>query len=291
MHGIGTANIYEECLKIGIIQTIVDGQLAWETPYSTKMNASVELKVWQEIKKGFRNLKNGKDQPHIIVMPELTVPLGYKNDLINLSKDIGSVVIAGLDFIDNGVGVSNKAIIVVPHNWLDKQKSKNASCFYFGKTFFSDEEISLFNKLTPKRKPIPDPVTYIIDAGCFGKIGVAICSDFFDIERFVIYRGQIHHMIVISHNKDTNSYYFLAEAISRLVYCNVVICNSGIFGDSLVFSPFKDAFKRIIYRHEGQKLFTTQVINLPVLSLDNAQQKNDAEKVFKAVPPGYIKTK
>jgi len=34
--------------------------------------------------------------------------------------------------------------------------------------------------------------------------------------------GVVPHMIVIASNRDTNSFYFLAEAISRLVYCNVI---------------------------------------------------------------------
>ena len=84
---------------------------------------------------------------------------------------------------------------------------------------------------------------------------------------------------------DTESYLFIAEAIARLVYCNVVICNTGFYGDSLAFSPYHNSYKRYICRHKGQKLFSTQVIQLPVKSLIEAQQKGS--KLFKSQPPGY----
>lgn len=132
------------------------------------------------------------------------------------------------------------------------------------------------------------PGFLILDAVEFGKIGVAICSDFFDIERFVIYKGRIHHLIIISHNPDTESYYFLAESVSRLVYCNVAICNTGEYGDSIGFSPYEKSFKRINYRNKGQGLYSSQVINLPVFSLDKEQMTDEKSFNFKSRPLGYL---
>ena len=280
-------NKLDDYLKVGFIQTVIDEKLAWESyPPSLNMKPIVEMKVWQEIKNGFCSLS--PEQPNIIVLPELTLPHGYEKQLKGLSKAIGAIVIAGLDFEQFGSrGVKNKAIVVIPENWPEPKKSKRVSSVYFGKTFFSDAEKDFFKKF--KYKPFPDTSTYIFYAGKFGNIGVAICSDFFDIERFVIYRGKIHHMIVIAHNKDSEAYYYLAEAISRLVYCNVVICNTGHYGDSLAFAPYRESYRRTIYRHRGQSLFTTQVVKLPVFNLDEAQRRNDKHSEFKPPPPGYKK--
>lgn len=276
-------------LKIGFIQTVIDSDLAWLEPApSLNMKSVAERKVWGDVRKGFYNLKDYLDHPDIVVLPELTVPHGYLDELKILSKALGSVVIGGLDFEKVGTDrVRNKAVVIVPQNWPNQIKSRRVSSFYFGKNFFSEAENEFFNNWG--YKPFPDPVTYMFDGGVFGKIGLAICSDFYDIERFVTYRGQIHHMIVVSRNQDTNSFYFLAEAIARLVYCNVVICNAGCYGDSLAFSPYEAPYRRIVYRHEGQNLFTTQVVTLPVLELDNAQRKSDRNKLFKLPPPGYKK--
>jgi predicted amidohydrolase len=283
-------NNKEEYLKIGIIQTSLDQDLAWDSDGSTPVTMSniEELRVWNEIKKGFNYIKSESDnnRPQIIILPELTIPLSREVDLQRMAGKTGAVIIAGLDFYENIGVVENKAVVFVPKSWPSIPSFGGVRKFYFGKTFFSYDEKKYFYY---KHKTGSSwPAMYILDAGSYGRIGVAICSDFFDIERFLIYRGNIHHMIVIAYNKDVKSYYFLAEAISRLVYCNVVICNTGYYGGSIVFSLYKEEYKRYIYKHEGSKLFTTQILSLPVKQLDEAQNsESDEDKVFKAKPPAY----
>lgn len=278
---------YTDSLKIGFIQTIVEGAVAWGSvrPYRQQMSAASEEKAWYEIKKGFTDLMGGYGKPNIIIIPELSVPLGYEYQLRRLAASSGAVVIAGLDFVWNGNSVSNKAAVIVPKNWPEDKKSFSTSFFYFGKTFYSRYEVDMYRDSTL----ISQPEIFILDAAEYGKIGLAICSDFFDIERFVVYKGRIHHLIIISHNPDTDSYYFLAEAISRLVYCNVAICNTGEFGDSIGFCPYKESYQRIVYRHKGSGLFSTQVITLPVKDLDLEQMDENKNKIFKSRPPGYEK--
>lgn len=272
-------------LNIGFIQTVVEYQVAWNKDKPIKMSKESEEQVWSEIKKGFVDLLNGYERPKLIVIPELSVPHGYEYDLRKLSASSGAIVIAGLDFVHIGDKTCNRALVIVPSEWPADKPSRATSLFYFGKTFYSNDEIKMFDK----KNLISHPDIYVMDAGPYGVLGVAICSDFFDIERFVVYKGRIQHLIIIAHNQDTESYYFLAEAISRLVYCNVIICNTGEYGDSIAFSPFKDSFKRIIYRHKGIGLFSSQVVTIPVSSLD-AEQKSDKENiVFKSRPPGYHK--
>ncbi|MBN2776528.1 MAG: hypothetical protein JXR36_02730 [Bacteroidales bacterium] len=285
-------------LNIGLIQTTLDNSIAWnENKYAGVQMSSLEAnRVWQEIKDGFISFNSApiEKQPNIIIIPELSVALNREKDLANLSKKCGAVVIAGLDFsepIPNQV--ANNAVIHVPRNWPLLGRSGSVSSTYFGKTFFSYMEKDFFEK--KEKKEYQSTKMYILDAGIYGRIGVAICSDFFDIERFLIYKGKIHHMIVISYNMDTKSYYFLAEAISRLVFCNVIICNTGYYGGSLVFSPYEDEPKRYIYKHEGSKLFTTQILKVPVKAIDEEQKeprtKDTTPKAkFKAQPPGYMES-
>lgn len=280
---------YEKILRLGLIQTTVNEFIAWpKMPPTIRMSNVEQIKVWRELKKGFINLKNHSSQPQIIVLPELSIPLGFIEDVKRIAQKMGAVVIGGLDFIKDGQGHSamNKAMVMIPQNWPNRGFSRRVNTVHFGKTFFSYDEKQLFERC--HLSPRPDPAMYILDAGEFGRIGVAICSDFFDIERFVIYKGRIHHMLVIAHNMDVSSYYFLCEAIARLVYCNVVICNTGFYGGSVVYSPYKDSYKRTLYKHEGKDLFTTQIVELPVEALNDAQKKlEDKDDVFKSKPPGY----
>ena len=281
-----------DILNVGILQTTLDLNIAWSRgTHTLQMNEYEAKRIWDEIKKGFVNFNSlsPDKKPKIILLPEFSLPLHYEQELVNLSKSIGSVVIAGKDFIttestDRTVKfVENKAVVIVPQNWPEDKPSFNASKFYFGKSFFSNLELDFFKPNFEAKKNLS---MYILNAGAYGNIGVAICADFFDIERFVIYKGRIHHLFVIAYNKDVNSFYFLAEAISRLVYCNVVICNTGYYGGSISFSPYNESYKRYIYKHEGSKLFTSQVISLPVETLDLSQKKVE-NKLFKSFPPEY----
>ena len=285
-----STNDKAEYLRVGLIQTSLDQDLAWDADPLAPITMShmEEFRVWNEIKKGFSYLKSEPEnnRPHIIILPELTIPLSREAELQRIASKMGTAIIAGLDFNENDSMIENKAVVFIPKSWPQLLSYGGVTKFYFGKTFFSYEEKQYFNAKSKIGKPWP--AMYILDAGAFGRIGIAICSDFFDIERFLIYRGNIHHMVIIAYNKDVKSYYFLAEAISRLVYCNVVICNTGFYGGSIVFSLYKEEYKRYIYKHEGGKLFTTQILNLPVKLLHEAQiSTSDEGGVFKAKPPGY----
>ena len=279
----------KEQLKIGLIQTTVDLNLAWDSAKGTPitMHKYEADRVWEEIKSGFSTIKTEAEEniPQIVILPELTIPGHRKFALGKIANKMGLVIIAGLDFVESGDdNVKNQAVIIVPNKWPQKTKGYRSEIIYFGKRFFSNEENDYFKG--KERNGLPTPFIHILDAGDFGRLGVAICSDFFDIERFTIYKGKIHHLLIISYNKDVSSFFFLAEAISRLVYCNVVVCNTGHYGGSVVFSPYKEPYKRNIFKLEGKGLFNVQIVSLPVRSLDEAM-KTDKATEFKSRPPGY----
>ncbi len=283
-------------LNIGIVQTNFCSYLAWydikSQGWKTKISDLVEEFIWNQIKIGINDLSNNSIKPSIIILPELTLPLGYIKKLEKLSLFSNSIIICGLDFINSFPNyVENKCVVIIPNNWNSTKMSFKTTSNYFGKTFLSDfEEEQIFNQKPPLNKiGLPDFSMYIIESGNLGKLGIAICSDFYDLERFVVYRGKIQHLVIIAHNQDTESFYFLTEAISRLVFCNVIICNCGEEGDSIGFSPYKDNYKRYVYRHKGKHLFTTQVIEMPVDSLIIEQKSfvDKSNRKFKTKPPGY----
>jgi predicted amidohydrolase len=278
----------EDWLRIGIIQTTLDHNLAWDPTRGTQatMHRHEANRVWDEIKGAFSTMKAEADDnaPHIVVLPELSIPRHREFNLSGIAKKTGSVVIAGLDFIEETDGIKNRAVVLVPNKWPTRAKSYGVEKIYFGKRFFSNEEQDYFNSKAKEGKSTPH--IHLLDAGKFGRVGVAICADFFDIERFAIYKGKIHHMVIIAYNKDVSSFFFLAEAISRLVYCNVIVCNTGYYGGSVVFSPYEKSFRRNIFKLEGQNIYNAQIVSLPVKSLDDARN-GKKPSVFKSPPPGY----
>lgn len=280
----------EKLLNIGIIQAIVDSNLAWsDTPQMDVYEANA---IWRQIQAAFASFQEMSDtkKPDIVVIPELAVATYFESRIKSYAQKIGAIVVAGLDFkqYDNN-RVSNRAIFYVPRDWPHgKQVGKvKATSFYFGKRFASQEETKIINQ-DWNMSFVPCNEFYIVDLAGRGKLGVSICADFYDIERYAIYKGRIQHLLIIANNKDIKSFYFLAEAISRLVYCNVVICNSGHYGGSVCFTPAKHEYQRYSYKHEGHDLFTTQIVSIPVDALWKAQSEDrDALNGFKNPPPGY----
>jgi hypothetical protein len=114
-----------------------------------------------------------------------------------------------------------------------------------------------------------------------------------DLERAVMYRDQIHHLFVLAYNRDLGMFRSLADSLSRTVFCNVIVCNTGFFGGSIAVSPYYEAHRRTLYSHDGKGLFTTQVIQLPIKGIQEARMgRTGSTKVLKKIqefkdpPPG-----
>ena len=278
----------EEYLKIAIIQPTTDNHVAWNkfSPNYPCMDICEAARTWKQINSGLSYVYNmiPSAQPDIIVFPELTVASQYQRLLRKIASTTNSVIIAGLDYQSWHGKIQNRAMVVIPPRWPKESGSPHGNVFTFGKKHFAHQE----GEYVGEENWLPCNSFYLLDTGAYGKIGFAICADFYDIERYTIYKGRIQHLIILAFNQDIRSFYFLAESISRLVFCNVVICNTGYYGGSVCFSPYKKDYERYCYKHEGLNLFTSQVVKLPVLELFMAQSGDkQAQKKFKSIPPGY----
>lgn len=280
----------EEYMKVDIVQTNLDSRQAWSGLKSKgyDMTESEMKKCWSEIVMFFKQITDMDEdvRPQIVIMPEFSFDKGYYRQMKKLSDKSGCLVIAGRNFVEvPDKKIMNKAAVFVPYRWPNGHGNTSSPDFEFGKYFFAKVEERFIKNIGFEPKPYDK--MYLVDTGRYGKMGLAICADFYDIERFAIYRGRIQHLIIIAYNKDVKSFYFLAEAISRIVFCNVVICNTGFYGGSIAFAPYKDEYKRYVYKHEGGNLYTNQIVLLPVASLYEAQH-NEKDDRFKGRPPGYV---
>ena len=247
-------------------------------------------RVWQEIRDAVAPMAQlpKSRKPHIVVLPELTLPSNREWMVFQLADQIGSIIMVGEDFIvDRDGNVENRALVAIPGSWPFGDGLALKKHFYVSKHFAAKEELIHFQNHHLRFKP--GNQFYVLDTVEYGKIGISICADFYDIERYAIYKGRVQHIFVLAYNKDIRPFYFLAEAISRLVYCNVVICNTGHYGGSIAFSLFNKDYKRYVYKHEGATLFTSQIISLPVAEFvkEQAQGHLMENKSFKSQPPEY----
>jgi hypothetical protein len=280
---------FEEKLKIGLIQTSLDPAAAWVT--STKMTACEEERAIIEIRSFFATFHQEEPPPHIIVLPELAVPTGFESKLRTMATKMESVVIAGFDYRDGNTPgqVHNDALLIVPRVWRGKKMGSKTTIRRIGKTYPAPEEKKKLQSISCSFKE--DPSVWLLDGGNIGSFGVMVCYDFLDLERIAMYRGKVHHLFILALNKDATSFRHVAEAVARMAFCNVIICNCGHFGGSLAVSPYRLPERRTIYQHSGAGLATAQVIEVPVSRLDEHQHLNypqsDGVNLFKSLPPGY----
>ncbi len=278
-------------LKLGIIQTSLDPAAAWVAgPAAPKMSPCEEERAITEIRAHFAGFHQEKPPPDIIVLPELAVPTGFEPKLKAMATKMESVVIAGVDYRvgDQPGDVHNDALLIVPKKWRGNAIGAKTMVRRIGKTYPAPAEKEKLDAIPCTFKE--DPSVWLIDGGLIGTFGVMVCYDFLDLERIAMYRGRVQHLFILALNKDATSFRHVAEAVARMVFCNVIICNCGHFGGSLAVSPYRLSEKRTIYHHAGARLATGQIIELPVAALSlhqNRMPAADGEKTFKSLPPGY----
>jgi predicted amidohydrolase len=287
---------YINWLSLGIAQTTVDASKAWEKGApSPKMSDAQDAHVWSEIRRAFRAFGDGAEHPQILLFPELSLPRTRLEDFQHLVRDLNAITITGADYLldHNAKKAKNEGIVFIPNGFFTGQSSRYCSRVLFGKSFPAPKEKQNLEALTPSWKFLSDPTVYIFDCGLYGRIGISICYDFMDLERALMYRGKIEHLFVLAYNRDINMFQSLADSLSRTVFCNVVVCNTGYFGGSLAVSPYYEAHRRTLYEHGGNSLFTTQVLKLPVCELSQAARgvmtatkKCKLVQEFKNPPPG-----
>lgn len=284
-------------LHVGVIQTSLHAEAAWVDDQTgnwqqcVRMSAIEERRAKKEIRHYLASLRGIERQPDIVLLPELSVPLGFEPQLQRAAEKLESIIIAGLDYRIEAAAaaptVSNEAVVIVPRRLQGKQIARRTTVRRVGKTYPAPAERKKLQGITGASVAfLPHPTVWIFESQELGKFAVAICYDFMDLDRIVMYRCKVHTLFILAYNKDTTSFDHLAEALSRMLFCNVVVCNCGQFGGSLAVSPFREAYLRSVYRHGGQGLPHAQLIQLPLARLVAHQQGHESND-FKSLPPGF----
>lgn len=278
----------KDYLNVAIIMSRLDNKSAYFN--GPPMSLLEEHEARRELREGLRQLSRSIEKPDIILAPELSAPRAFITELKQHAKQLGAICIFGFDYKLDRVNrtAKNEIIIIIPNRW---------PCKYFnGKTY----QYSLF-----KSNPAPgeakalndsnwklevDSRLWLFKAGSYGNFGIAICYDFLDVEMHLLYKTKIHHLFVLSYNKDVPSFHHTAESLCRNLFCNVVICNTGFYGGSISVAPYHNTFDRVILKNEGSKLFSTHLVKLPIKCIDDKQKGKQAkcdQKTLKSLPPRF----
>lgn len=287
-------------LKVALVQTSLDYQAAWVDDSSGNWESTVQISEVEErqAKKEIRHFlssirgTSSQNQPDIILFPELSIPTGFERHLKRSAEKLESIIIAGSDYrivacVEDPT-VANEALVIVPRRIRGDKIGSTTQVRRIGKSYPSNEEKDWLKTVSPSGVAFRiDPLVWLFEGSNLGNFAVAICYDFMDLDRIVMYRNRIQTLFILAYNRDTSSFDHIAEALSRMVFCNVVICNCGKYGGSFAVSPFRKAYKRIVYRHTGQELTNAQILSLPLRSLVEHQSTGESQE-FKGRPPGYV---
>jgi hypothetical protein len=280
---------FRERLRVCLLQTNC-APVFWELEPVDRAVYAEEL--WSYVRGCVAALRLTPDRPDIVLLPELALPRSRVADLERFATDLALIVIVGLDYLigPDKLDATNEAYVLVPDNWRTKGFGRFCQRIRVGKTYPAPKEAQALKTRGLNFKQ--DPTYYLFDGVDIGRFGVAICYDLMDLERAALYAGRIQHLFVIAYNQDTQSFFHISESLSRVMFCNVVICNTGYYGGSVAVAPYYIPWKRTIYKHEGFALATSQVVTLPVLDLVEAQHgvrkkvpTDGEELLFKNPPP------
>jgi len=292
-----------EEIKITIGQASHEGEFTNWIDLNNRCKIAEPHKQLEHLYKTIETAK--RDQSQFVVFPELFQPRHYLYQHIKaICEQNHFIMIGGLEYgpssaksNDKTTPLQNEAYIAIPQslNWNTSQNNErnmNCTILTVPKILPAEEEESFIIKNNYTFKG--GNKLYIFKSSLIGNWAVLICSDFLNLPIHVLLQAHIQTLFVISYNKDVNGYSSIADTIQRISMCNVVVCNAGYYGSSLVFSPYRRDFKRNKIKIIGNQIDVAVTVKVPLSKLMQAQlgkslKDIDGSQLFIKRPPDFGK--
>ncbi|MFX1457108.1 MAG: carbon-nitrogen hydrolase family protein, partial [Promethearchaeota archaeon] len=181
----------------------------------------------------------GKNKINILIFPEMTIDLNYKElleELSNLSKKYNIYIIPG-SYHDQETK-QNICMVISPEKILWKQEKHIPAIIHFKDKKFK-EPIETTSR----------PRKILVCNTEYGRIAIAICRDFLDMDLRVELKNFEPAVDIILNpaftpvTADFKAAHFDAR---RSIYAYCFFANVAEFGDSLIYTPEKDRTERNI---------------------------------------------
>lgn len=231
-------------------------------------------------------------RPTYLILPELALPEQWLDTVSSVLLNQGINLITGLDYhcpskqdtiyseaalvlTDKRLGYSASVQIRQPK--IQPAPAEGALLRkIFGKTWyqFADKEKS--RRL------------YIHEGFCFG---ILICSELQNIQYRHDFQGVVDSLMILSWNKDLETFSALIESASLDVHAFIALVNNRQYGDSRVRVPSKEFYKRDVCRLRGGENEYLVVVEINYDELREFQSRATREPSnddpFKPVPEGF----
>ncbi len=211
--------------------------------------------------------RQGEQGPLFVTFPELCVPHSFRERLSYWANDLQCVIIAGNEFgppwtpDEAGDDLVNEGCIIIPERHTGNPAKARATVVPIQKWSAAPFETSLAHDAGYEWAA--GNRLYLFRSKWAGNFAVVICFDFMNLSVQPLLQGRIETLFVVALNKDVSAFQSFAESTSRLLACNVVICNSAFYGGSVVYSPEREPHRRerLVLRGNGIE----SAISVPIL--------------------------
>lgn len=262
----------------------------WSAMACNKSNLS--LKRYSRISELVNQTLRLNPKPDYVLFPELSLPLNWVNSVASRLSSAGISLIAGTEYrhykknqmlshvclvlTDNRLGFPATVKIWQPKLKPAAGEDKELRSI-FGKQW-------AFSRLKyHKRKPV-----YVHNNIHFG---VMVCSELQNIETRARFRGKVDALMVLSWNKDLDTFSSLIEAAALDVHTYMILVNNRQYGDSRIRLPAKDSFIRDLARVRGgdNDFVIAATLDIGALRAFQSRAKRwpRITDKFKPVPEGF----
>ncbi|MFN3788748.1 RNA-directed DNA polymerase [Massilia sp.] len=229
-------------------------------------------------------------KPTHLLLPELSLPDRWVETVSSLLRDAGISLIAGLDYHHTYPDfIHSEAVLILTDDRLGfpasvqirQQKSLPAA----GEEY---DLLKTFGKQWPPKLREAEKPIYIHNGFHFGLL---ICSELQNVNHRLNFQGRVDCMMVLSWNRDLETFSALVESSSLDVHAHIALVNNRIYGDSRVRAPAKANHGRDLCRIRGGENEHVVVVEIDIDQLRAFQSRATrwpGEKdPYKPVPEGF----
>ncbi|WP_205955563.1 reverse transcriptase domain-containing protein [Pantoea stewartii] len=227
-------------------------------------------------------------RPTHLLLPELSLPERWINTVSKFLQDAGISLIAGLDYSKpTDETIYSEAVLILRDDRLGFPSSVQIRQ---PKSLPAPSEEERLEKFFGLRWADKSSNKIIYNHSGF-YFGLLICSELQNIRYRQAFQGHVDCLMVLSWNKDIESFSALVESASLDVHAYIALVNNRAYGDSRVRSPAKKSFGRDICRLRGGENEHIVVASIDIDKLRSFQSRKrrwPAEvDPFKPIPEGY----
>lgn len=229
--------------------------------------------MWKKIRDTIQVAK--QDNADFLILPEVSMPHKYlKTHIPTICNENNLIIIGGVEFYhkythNHNKYVQNEGFIAVPGIEKDIDTRERAMIWKVPKIYPAVTEEQNIKEagyhFSPGNK------LYLFKSKEFGNWAVLVCVDYLNLPIQQMLQKNIQTLFIVAFNQDLNYYYSISESIHRILYCNVVVCNTANYGGSHAYTPYRESYKREVLKLHGNDIEIAATVTLPLRKIKEIQ--------------------